>query len=1310
MTEAKRIHGAGGSLGGGGNQVTNVTVENPVYTPTYTDDDPALQSTSFAQMQFLLCEGEVSGPAEGLDRAGLEKSVYLDDTPIRVGGLVTPQPEDLVFSFGRSAAAQSGVPGFSHISQSYSVDTQVKYGLPVSKSVTGTVEAAIYRARVLLTFQALVHQRANGDVVAMDVGVEIRLTDGNNYESTVVFENVSGKFSGQFQREYEFDLTGPGPWRITVIRNTYDDDERNSKDDTYNSAFNFSTVIMSLDERLSYPYSSMLTLGIKADQYSSLPTVSVDMNGLILYVPSNYDPSSRTYSGIWNGTFKRAFSNNPAWVLYDLLINNRYGLGDLVDTAQLDKWSLYEVARYCDEMVPSAEGGYEPRFTCNIVLQTSEQAYSVLQQLASIFRGLLYYASGTIVAIQDRKKTPVFTFNESNTIEEFDADGKVSQGNFTYAGVAQRARHTVVLASWDDPLDNYQPRVEYVADDDALARLGYRAMDLRLMGVTSRGQALRAANWALLSETLLSETVAFKSNEIGSAIRPGDLVLSADPGKAARRYGGRIADVAGDVITLDDTPTAPAAGWAGTTFSYMTANANGEPELVNRQVVSIVGDVVTLVADPIAATPVKTFPWLIETSDRSAQKFRILTVEEQEEGVYSFTALRYREDIYDAVDFNTPLNDNEDYLYKPVNPDPPVITTAQVIWDNNQAKLDVVWLPADTNAALNGFDLSVKEYRFQYQAGSVEPDGSITWDGVWREIARQNDTREQIPIDQFVASDRFKVRIAAVSRLGVQSGWAEKEADDITVWFPMPDLGATSATPPAKNGVLTHMNQSTGSQLFSWLFNTPLPPYVNGVRLEGKPSRDLDPRESIGLIPPDADGWYAIGDKAIDDYYAVAFHALVGWDVRMSLTTAIPGLKGDTYAYDVVDVAEIQPPTPLNFRVVHEGGAQSRVGQKRFSWELPDPSPFAEKWPLNKITDISVFEVRYRQGTMPDWDRGFSLFSDGIPGDQLWFETNLFDYGEWCIMLRAVDATGWESADYAVVTIGIGEPLPTNVVERIDLRDQGFPGDVYNFERVGVSGGPLYETPLTDPIYKTPLDDQFYEGYSGFELKQIDATQQSVWITDVNVSWKSPQLVIHTKADATYRWFIRKLSDGSDLMYPPPLTDLFYASEVTGIKITDLGDDVITDASDYILMDYVGGLDSLMYYPGQATGALGWHPYAPNEELSAGAYQFKLEMISLDGTTQGTVSDADAVFDYPDVLWQAEDLAVPAAGTRVTFPAGTFLHLKAVSLTVQDNSFAPGVATNAVISFKSKDYVDIRAIDASGNPVDGVIDVFAVGY
>lgn len=1285
----KRIHGAGGSSGGGGNQTTVVQPPAPVFTP----DDAGLRSSSFAQLQFLLCEGEILGPVGGNTVEGLERSVYLDDTPVRVGDLVSPQPSDLVFSYGRPASQQTGVPDFTRISTVVAVDKQVKLNLPISQSITSPdpSSSAVY-ARVILTFEGLVDARSNGDVLPGIVGLGVQYQDAAGTFYTVFSGEVSGKFSGAFQREYDFLLQGVGPWRIVVTRGSSDDAQRSGAENTYRSSFSFSSVVLSLDQRLSYPYSSILSLGIRADQYSALPSVAIEVFGRILQVPSNYDPVTRTYTGVWDGTFKLAYSNNPAWVMYDIINNERFGLGEFVEPWQTDKWSLYAVAVYCDGMVPAAGGvGLEPRFTCNLILQTAEQAWTVLQQLSSIFRGLLYYAGGYIMAIQDSPRPAVFTFNESNTIEQFDEGGNVSAGNFTYSGAAKRSRSTVVLVSWDDPLDNYQPRVEYVANEIALARFGYKPKDLRLIGVTSRGQALRAAQATLLIEELLDDIVSFSTNEIGAAVRPGDRVKIADPNKAARRYGGRIAAVDGTLITLDASPTVPAGGWIGSTFSFMDFDSEEQPVLIAGSICCVIDNVVEV--DGLSKQPAPGIPWLIETPDRTAQDFRILTVEEQDNGVYAFTALRYRADLFDAVDYGTALNDNESYLYKIVNPAPPTITQARVIWDNGQAKIDVEWRPPATSETLNGFDVSVREYRLQYQAGSLQNDGSIIYDGTWREVARQFDNREQISINQFVAADRFQVRVSAVGRLGAQSPWATADVEDIQVGSPMPDLGGTFLGPgefPSllPNATLSHINLSSGAHLFTWNIQVPVPSYVSGIQISARPlNYSLTGSESAGLMPMDDGDWMLVSTSSLDNYATITFAAPASWEIRANLVTVIPGITGTTYVFDRVDRLEIEPPPPISFAVVTEPRRPSTPLTRRFSWSITDQPPFITKWPDGVVTDIAAFDVRFKKGDafsvngVSAWDLGFPLFSDGISGDQRWFETNLFDSGIWTVMIRSRDKTGWQSSEFAFVQVNLGDALPTNVVERLDLKDLGFAGQLENAYVDFEADPSFYVRPLEEALYIEAQDDEFYEGIMSDVIVQTDTALPSSYNYPLSIDYSSAGLVVYVQSSGTYQLFLRKLGNSaSTLMYQSPTTEQFYQEPVTSYIYRELANSASSE----------------------------FHPLAPFERVDTGDYELLVRFASEDGVTPAKIRDIDIVIDYPDINEIINDLLVPVGGTRVTLKQ-EFRVLKAVNLTLQDSP-GPGIPASAILTGKDRRGFNVVCRDINGNEVEALIDAACAGY
>ena len=1291
----KLIHGAGGALGGGGNQQKQEKARQPVIT----QDNPGLKTISFAKMQFLLCEGPIAGPANGAGVAALEQSIYLDSTPIRTAAGVIPQPEDLVLSYGRPTAQQTATPGYGNVSNIIAVDKVVKKDLPITQQVIATDPTVGYSARVLLTWQGLFRQIVGGptagDVLPHSCYYGITYTDNMGTVRGPGQIALEDKFSGPFQKEAEFALEGPGPWTIRVDRYQEDDDDRQAATgENYQSTFSFSSIVLSTWIGLRYPHSSILTLGVRADQYSDIPAVAADLLGLIIKVPNNYDTINRTYNGLWNGGFKYAYTNNPAWVIYDLFINDRYGLGKYVDPQLIDKWALYEIAQYCDQYVPDGKGGVEPRFTCNIILQTAEEAWTVLQQFSSIFRGILYYAASTIVTVQDRPKACVYTFNESNTIEQVDEDsGQVSEGNFSYSGSAKRARHTAVLVSWDDPADSYQPRVEYIPDQAGMLKLGYRPLQLRLMGVTSRGQALRAANWALLTESLLDDTVSFGTGAVGAALRPGDLIKIADPGKAAIRMGGRVQAIDGDAVLVDQAPTNPPGGWAGATFSFMAPDADGQPVLRVSPLPAPAGDRLS----PAWTTddrPQPGWPWLIEVPGRTAQEFRVLTVTESstdQEITYGITALRYRGDIYDAVDFGAPLGPDGTALWKPAAIKPPTWTIAQVVWDGGQAKLDLAWQPPASDEYLGDFNLSVSSYRVQFLEGQRQGDGSILWSSNWIKAPRSFDNAERIITPAYTGSTIYKVRVAAVSRIGVQSEWAEKQALTMEEWFPMPDL--------SKFGILKHENLSTGGHEFSFSVapGTPVPPYVRGKQVEAS----------------EAGVWSIIAASnltAIDTWTFASSDS--SKPVRLSLTTFVPDVIGRTYATDYVDRQEIVPPPPSNLRVVMEGGAQSRTGQRRFSWQL-DATPFPQNWPQGVANDITAFDIRYRQDGTPDWDRAFPLFSDGIPGDQTWFQTGLFDAGTWTVMIRSRDRTGWRSDDMAIVTVGIGDAIPSNVVQRYDLRDDGFPGELDNFYRVAVAGNDLmYPDPQSGAIYYDPIDDQFYEGSSGFMLVQETYGQRYVPVyPDAGPMYASSkfypaadappvaapavmssytfqfecvndkaQLILYTSAVGTYRWFVQPGGRDTDLTYEQPTSDPFYLP------------------------------DGLMYPIPDSAASNGWHPYAAHEELPQGIHLLRLDVITDHVGAPAMVTDVDVVLDYPDVVWTINDTLLPAGGRRVTFPAGTFRSLKAVAVTMQDDGTQPGVASNAVIRLKDPGFVDLQPIDSAGAAADGVADLICVGW
>ncbi|OYV42801.1 MAG: host specificity protein J, partial [Burkholderiales bacterium 21-58-4] len=302
-----------------------------------------------------------------------------------------------------------------------------------------------------------------------------------------------------------------------------------------------------ISTHLQYLHTAIGYTAVDAQQFSAIPQRAFDMKGLIIQVPSNYNPTTRAYTGTWDGTFQLAWSDNPAWCFYDLLTNSRYGLGDMIPAATLNKWQLYVIGQYCDEMVSDGFGGTEPRFTCNLFIQGEAEAYTVVQNMASIFRGMAYWSAGSIAVTQDAPATPVQSFTPANVIG----------GTFNYQGTSLKARHTVALVTWNDPSQQYKQVVEYVQDDALVAKYGVVKAQVTAMGCTSRGQAHRWGQWLLYTENLETEAISFKASLDGTFLTPGAIIQTSDPNRAGARMGGRVLGISPDGLTLTLDSAAP---------------------------------------------------------------------------------------------------------------------------------------------------------------------------------------------------------------------------------------------------------------------------------------------------------------------------------------------------------------------------------------------------------------------------------------------------------------------------------------------------------------------------------------------------------------------------------------------------------------------------------------------------------------------------------------------------------------------------------------------------------------------------------
>lgn len=978
------VSGAGG--GGGGKPAKTVVKQTVVVQQETRQPVEAannLFSVAFAKSVYALSEGEVEGFPNSI-----QKDVYLDGVPIQnPDGTSNFEGYTLDHRVGEDIT-QTPISGFSSTENTVGVNVEVTQAVgAVTRTITDTDTE---RARVIISHPALQAQNQDtGDINGTDVTYKIEVNSNGGAYTTVSQPTVSGKSNSEFQRAYEFALPGTGPWNIRVSRVTAD----SSSAYIQNSIF-WQSYVAIVDEKFAYPNTALVALKVDARQFNTIPDVSVKLRGKKVQVPNNYDPVARTYTGVWNGTFKQAWTDNPAWIFRDIVLNERFGVKRYVNSISVDPWYLYTVSQYCDELVPNGAGGTEPRFTCNVYLQNPGTVYEVLNALASCFRGLIYYSEGQLYLTQDRLEDPVQQFSEANVIQDVDDSGQVTSPCFNYSGSARAARKTVVLASWDDPNQVYSSVTEYQQDDELLEKLGYNPVDLRLLGVTSRGQALRAAKHTLFSNRYETEKVSFRIGAEGLAAGVGEVIQIADPLKQGQRLGGRIVEVNGKFVTVDAVLNlAPGTAYTLTLVipdGETTTNPDGtttvKPKLQVLNVVSssaagyqtTTGNIETqsstddllaqnsfnIVARYVSSTATTTkfelssnvnsqagALWVLEWSNMQAATYRVISIAEVEPLIYQVEAIQYNSSKYGYVDNDLPIAIPKDrFTLRTVGQ--PTNLTAQLVYANGQTSIKASWRAPQVN---NAVDLLIRGYRYQWRK---------TNDTAWQDVVQTQATTIEIPLAAHVFSNTYQVRVACVNRLGSQSDWNVYNVDAFAA---IPDL-----SDPAYGAVVRHTNQPDGTQLLLVdRGSCPLPERVNGYRCWAKP-RVLTAGEIPGVKQANADGWFFLADIPLTGYYTIAFHAPDTYDIRVSFTSSIYGETPTDYITTVIERDEIVPPTPSNFSVVEN---QNRSG-KRFSWQLPLSS--YGSWSQNVVSDIASYEIKYKRGELVTNQVEFNLTTDQV--------------------------------------------------------------------------------------------------------------------------------------------------------------------------------------------------------------------------------------------------------------------------------------------------------------------------------------------
>lgn len=558
------------------------------------------RSKQLVKIIDVISDGEIEGLADGM------KSVYFDNTPV--------QNKDGSYNFnnvqleGRvGSQVQDVIAGFNTSEKEVSVGTQVRKNLPITRTVT---DSKVSRLRLTIGVQSLFSQNENGDTSGTTV--ELVITIGS--QSYPV--SISGKYSSQYLQQHTFDNLPPVPFTVKVERKTEDSKSQRLQNNTVWSSY---TEI--IDTEFTYPNTALIGVKFDSEYFSNIPARTYDLLGLRVKVPSNYDTRTRKYTGMWDGTFKVDWTDNPAWILYDVVTSKRYGLGNRLGDFGADKWALYQVSQYCDQLVPDGFGGQEPRFTCNAWITEQRSAYDVINDICSIFRAMPVWNGQQLTVVMDRPSDPVWTYTNAN----------VSEDGFSYTFSAKKARHNAIQVEYADKDNGYEKAIEYVSDDESIRRNGLNVKKITAFGCTSRGQAHRTGLWLLQTEKLETKTVSFVVGAEGLMHVPGDIIKVADTHYAGTNVGGRVLAVNGKKVTLDREISVNGNSY----FSYINAQAKHQ----DIKIISVKGAEVTLDQEPVG---LETYGvWSLSTQQVTSQLFKALSVKEETKGKYTITALQH---------------------------------------------------------------------------------------------------------------------------------------------------------------------------------------------------------------------------------------------------------------------------------------------------------------------------------------------------------------------------------------------------------------------------------------------------------------------------------------------------------------------------------------------------------------------------------------------------------------------------------------------------------------------------------------------
>ncbi|WP_426727266.1 host specificity protein J [Enterobacter cloacae complex sp. 288G10] len=735
--------------GKGGSNQTRTPIEAP----------DSIQSIARAKVLIALGEGEFAGGLDG-------KNIFLGDsssyTPLQNAD-GSYNFNNVKYEFRSGTQDQDYIQGFPGIENELQVSYELKQAVPYVRAVSNTQLSAL---RIRLGWPTLLLQKNNGDKVGTRVEYAIDLSvDGGPYE-TVVNGAVDDKTTSLYERSHRVNLPKSSTgWQLRVRRITPDSTSVNIVD-----TMRVVAVTEIIDAKLRYVNTALLYVEFDAKQFpNGIPQVVCNPKGRIIRVPDTYDPETRTYSGTWEGVFKWAWTDNPAWIYYDIILNERFGLGQRIDATQIDKWELYRIAQYCDQLVPDGKGGSgtEPRFRCNVYIQDRNDAWTVLRDLAGIFLGMTYWGDNKMYVLADMPRDVWHIYNHASVVE----------GKFTFADPSETTRNTAALVNWSDPANHYKDTPEPVYDSDLAMRFDYRQLEMTAIGCTRQSEANRRGRWALLTNGI-GEVVTFST---GMDVPPvGEVIGVAANELAGRTIGGRVSAVNGRNITLDRAADVKAGNRLFLNLPSGTAQA--------RTVQAVNGNTVT-VTTPYSETPEAECNWGVDSDDLFIALFRVTGTRDNNDGTFEVTGTTYNPDIYSAVDTGARLDERPVSVIPPGVQAPPgnivvdsystvnqniAITTMRVAWDAVQGAV---------------------AYEAEWRRDS----------GNWISVPRTSSLGFEV---QGIYSGRYLVRVRAVNASDVSSVWATS---------PEVNLTGKVGNPPKPVGFIASENVVFGIEL-NWGF------------------------------------------------------------------------------------------------------------------------------------------------------------------------------------------------------------------------------------------------------------------------------------------------------------------------------------------------------------------------------------------------------------------------------------------------------------------------------------------------------------